>query len=158
MKRLNYVVLACGLVWLGAVLWLVSANVVAREISPIGTTAAVLDRLPSFVGTPLFILLWFISCLAGSCFWSSALGFYSGVGRDLTFRENSKLLLNLVLSRPRLHIAKPAAKRRNLISPGRQPWVGQKMSRVPQGRYRRTSRCDNLQSAIYNLKFKLCAT
>ncbi len=63
MKRLNYIVLACGLVWLGAVLWLVSANVVAREISPIGTTAAVLDRLPSFVGTPLFILLWFIFLL-----------------------------------------------------------------------------------------------
>jgi C4-dicarboxylate transporter len=63
MKRLHYVVLAGGLVWLGAVLWLVSTNVVAREIRPIGVIAALLDRLPSIVGTPLFILLWFIFLL-----------------------------------------------------------------------------------------------
>lgn len=51
--------IACSLVWLSAVLWLIESNVVVREIRPIGAIAELLDKLPEPVNTPIFLFLWF---------------------------------------------------------------------------------------------------
>jgi hypothetical protein len=52
-----------GLLWLSAVLWLTISNAIAREMRPIGAVAEVLDKLPTAVSTPIFILLWFVFLL-----------------------------------------------------------------------------------------------
>ncbi|MGO9323921.1 MAG: hypothetical protein ACLP07_05120 [Terracidiphilus sp.] len=58
MKRANYAMLVCALLWLGMVVWLVASNVIAREIPPVGAIAQVLDRLPEAVRDPIFALMW----------------------------------------------------------------------------------------------------
>jgi hypothetical protein len=62
-KRLHYAMVAGGLVWLNAVLWLVISNAIAREFRPVGMIAEFLDKLPSAVGIPIFILLWLVFLL-----------------------------------------------------------------------------------------------
>jgi hypothetical protein len=62
-RRLHYAMVADGLVWLSAVLWLVISNAIAREFRPVGMIADFLDKLPSAVGTPIFILLWLVFLL-----------------------------------------------------------------------------------------------
>ena len=63
MKRLHYAMLAGGLLWLSVVLWLIISDAIAREIRPIGAVAEVLDKLPTAVSTPIFIVLWFVFLL-----------------------------------------------------------------------------------------------
>ena len=58
-KALHYAMIACGLIWLSAVLWLITSNVIVREIRPIGAIAGFLDKLPEPVSTPIFLFLWF---------------------------------------------------------------------------------------------------
>jgi hypothetical protein len=58
MKRANYAMLVCALLWLGMVVWLIATNAIAREIPPVGAIAQVLDRLPEAVGDPIFVLMW----------------------------------------------------------------------------------------------------
>ena len=65
MKRFHHAMVTGGLAWLGAVLWLVASHAIAREIRPIRAIADFLDKLPTAVSTPIFIVGWFVSCLAG---------------------------------------------------------------------------------------------
>ena len=58
-KALHCAMVAWGLVWPGAVLWLITSNAIAREIRTIGAIAQFLDKLPNPVNTPIFLLLWF---------------------------------------------------------------------------------------------------
>ena len=85
MKRLHYAMLAGGLLWLSAVLWLIISNAIAREIRPIAAVADVLDKLPTAVSTPIFIVLWFVFLLG----WAVLLIF--GAGPLFSRRSNSQL-------------------------------------------------------------------
>jgi hypothetical protein len=62
-KRLHYAMIAGSLVWLSAVLWLIISNAIVREIRPIGAIAEFLDKLPTAVATPIYILLWLVFLL-----------------------------------------------------------------------------------------------
>lgn len=63
MKGVHRVMIASSLLWLAAVVWLITTNAIAREIHPIGAIADFLDKLPPVVGGLIFILLWFIFLL-----------------------------------------------------------------------------------------------
>jgi hypothetical protein len=84
-KRVHYAMVAGGLVWLSAVLWLIISNGIAREIRPIGGMAEFLDKLPPALGTPISILLWFVFLLG----WIVLLIF--GTRPLLRRRSNSQL-------------------------------------------------------------------
>lgn len=60
----HYALIACGLVWLSTVLWMINSNAVLREIRLIGAVAEFLDKLPEPVNTAIFLLLW-LSFLLG---------------------------------------------------------------------------------------------
>jgi uncharacterized membrane protein len=62
-NRLHYAMVADGLLWLSVVLWLIISDAIAREIRPIGAVAEILDKLPTAVSTPIFIVLWFVFLL-----------------------------------------------------------------------------------------------
>jgi hypothetical protein len=49
-----------GLVWLAGVLWMIVGNVVLRE-TRLGFIAQFLDRLPSTIANPIFIVLWIVT-------------------------------------------------------------------------------------------------
>jgi hypothetical protein len=57
MKRIHAVLLLVGGSWLAVALWVVLSSVILRE-TRLGVLAQLLDRLPSAVGTPIFISLW----------------------------------------------------------------------------------------------------
>lgn len=63
MRPIHCVMIASGLLWLAAVVWLINANTIAREIRPIGAIAEFLDKLPPVVGGPIFLLLWLVFLL-----------------------------------------------------------------------------------------------
>jgi hypothetical protein len=46
-----------GCCWLAATVYLMARNVSLRE-TPLGAVAKILDRLPTVIGNPIFILLW----------------------------------------------------------------------------------------------------
>jgi hypothetical protein len=75
---------AGGLVWLSAVVWLITSNAIAREIRPIGAIAELLDKLPTAVSAPIFIVLWFVFLLG----WILLVIF--GVRPLITRRSNSQ--------------------------------------------------------------------
>ncbi len=49
-----------GFAWLAGVLWMILGNVVLRE-TRLGFIAQSLDRLPSTIAKPIFILLWIVT-------------------------------------------------------------------------------------------------
>ena len=63
MKRIYYTMIVSSVLWLAAVLWLIFSNAVGRDIYPVGTIARFLDKVPSVVGTPIFIFLWIVFLL-----------------------------------------------------------------------------------------------
>ena len=85
MKRLHYAMVVGGLLWFSIVLRLIISHAIAREIRPIGAIAEALDKLPTAVSAPMFILLWFVFLLA----WIVLLIF--GVMPLFRHRSNSRL-------------------------------------------------------------------
>ncbi len=74
---------AAGLAWLAAVLYVVIGNVIVRE-TPAGRLAQQIDRLPSFLAKPVFILCWCLFFLG----WTVPLSFgikrfFRRTGHDL---------------------------------------------------------------------------
>ena len=63
MKRIHFAMTAVAFVWLSLALWLVFSGTTGRDVYPVGAVAKVLDKVPSIVGTPIFILLWIVFLL-----------------------------------------------------------------------------------------------
>jgi hypothetical protein len=62
-RRVHYATTVVACLWLTAALWLVFSNATAGDVRPVGAIAEFLDRMPSAVGTPIFILLWIVFLL-----------------------------------------------------------------------------------------------
>ncbi len=69
MKLRQYAMLAIGLVWLCADIWIIESNTVLRE-TRLGLVAVYIDKLPPKLGNLTFIALW-IGLLFG---WAILLG------------------------------------------------------------------------------------
>jgi hypothetical protein len=63
MRRIHYAMIVGAALWLAAALWLIFSNAVGRDVYPVSTIAKFLDKVPSVVGTPIFILLWIMFLL-----------------------------------------------------------------------------------------------
>jgi hypothetical protein len=70
MKTKAFILIALGFCWLAIDANLIIGDVTLRETS-LGVIARVLDRLPTPVGNPIFIGLWFTLLLG----WTIALAF-----------------------------------------------------------------------------------
>ncbi len=80
------VLLIVGAIWLSIVSWILLSNVILRE-TRLGLVAEFLDKLPSVISTPLFILCWAILLLG----WTIPIAL--GV-RRLLHEDNSACHLN----------------------------------------------------------------
>ncbi len=69
MKRVHYVLLMLGLVWLAFDVYLVISDITLRATT-LHVVAEWLDKLPVKIGTPIFLLLWAILLLG----WTVPLG------------------------------------------------------------------------------------
>jgi hypothetical protein len=58
MTRIHYISLAVGFLWLTFDIWIIVSNVSLRE-TPLGVIANYLDMLPSWIGNPIYLFLWF---------------------------------------------------------------------------------------------------
>ena len=63
MKRVHFAMTAVAFIWLSLALWLVFSGTTGRDVYPVGAIAKFLDKVPSVVGTPIFILLWIVFLL-----------------------------------------------------------------------------------------------
>ncbi len=68
MKRIHYIWLAVGLLWLSFANWIMVSNVILRA-TPLRIVAKYLDKLPAWIENPVHILLWLVLLLG----WSVAL-------------------------------------------------------------------------------------
>jgi len=69
-KPRHYAMLAIGLVWFVADLWIVQSRTILRETS-LGVVAEFLDRLPPRLGNLIFDALWIVLLLG----WAIPAGF-----------------------------------------------------------------------------------
>jgi hypothetical protein len=62
-KGVHFAMTAVASVWLSLALWLVFSGTTGRDVYPVGAVAKFLDKVPSVVGAPIFILLWIVFLL-----------------------------------------------------------------------------------------------
>jgi hypothetical protein len=62
-NRVHFTMTAVAFVWLSLALWLVFSGTTGRDVYTVGAIAKFLDKVPSVVSTPIFILLWIVFLL-----------------------------------------------------------------------------------------------